>query len=70
MKMPVSWHKERLANMGLSMEYILRQVEQLQCTLQRLADEHAVLREQIKRAEAEGRDGFDQEKFNIKRATQ
>ena len=70
MKMPVSWHKERLANMGLSMEYILRQVEQLQCTLQRAAEEYAVLREQIKRAEAEGRDGFDQEKFNIKRATQ
>jgi uncharacterized protein YdcH (DUF465 family) len=70
MKMPVSWHKERLANMGISMEHTLRQVEQLQCTLQRLADEHAVLREQIERAEAEGRDGFDQEKFGIKRAKQ
>ena len=70
MKMPVSWHKERLANLGISMEHILRQVEQLQCTLQRLAEEHAAYREQIKRAEAEGRDGFDQEKFGVKRAKQ
>ena len=70
MKMPVSWHKERLANLGISMEHTIRQVEQLQCTLQRLADEHAVLRAQIKRAEEEGRDGFDQEKFGIKRAKQ
>ena len=70
MKMPVSWHKERLANIGISMEHILRQVEQLQCTLQRLADEHAVYREQIKRAETEGLDGFDQEKFGVKRAKQ
>ena len=70
MKMPIAWHKERLANMGLSMERTLRQVEQLQRTLERLADEHAVLREQIKRAEAEGRDGFDEEKFGVKRAKQ
>ncbi len=70
MKMPVSWHKERLANMGRSMEFYLLQIQQLQYTLERLADEHAVLREQIKRAEAEGRDGFDQEKFGVKRAKQ
>jgi len=67
MKMPIAWHKERLTNMGLSMERTLRQVEQLQCTLQRLADEHAALREQIKRAEREGRDGFDPDKFGVRR---
>ena len=70
MKMPVSWHKERLANMGRSMEFYLLQIQQLQYTLERLADEHAVLREQIKRAEAEGRDGFDRDKFGVKRAKQ
>ena len=71
MKMPIAWHKERLANLGLSMEQILRQVQQLQCRLERLAHEHAVYREQIKRAEAEGRDGFDRDKFGVKReATQ
>ena len=68
MKKPVALHKEGLANLGRSMEHILRQVEQLQCTLQRLAEEHAVYREQIKRAEAEGRDEFDREKFGVKRA--
>ena len=68
MKMPMSWHKERLANIGLSMEHVLLQVQQLQCTLERLADEHAVYRAQIKRAEAEGRDGFDCDKFAVKRA--
>ena len=52
------------------MEHILRQVEQLQCTLQRIAEEYAVYRAQIKRAEAEGRDGFDREKFDVKRAKQ
>ena len=70
MKMPIAWHKENLANMGRSMEFYLLQIQQLQRTLERLADEHAVLREQIKRAEAEGRGGFDREKFGVKRAKQ
>lgn len=65
MKMPIAWHKERLTNMGLSMERTLRQVEQLQRTLERLADEHAVLREQIKRAEAEGITEFDPKRFKL-----
>ena len=70
MKEPIAWHKECLANLGISMEHTLRQVEQLQCTLQRIAEEYAVYRAQIKRAEAEGRDGFDSEKFDVKRAKQ
>jgi len=67
---PIACHKKNLANLGRSMEQILLQVQQLQCTLERLADEHAVYREQIKRAEAEGRDGFDREKFGVRRAKQ
>ena len=68
MKTPIAWHKESLANLGRSMEQVLLQIQQLQCTLERLAGEHAVYREQIERAEAEGRDGFDSEKFGAKRA--
>ena len=70
MKESIEWHKECLASLGRSMKLVLQQAEQMQCLLQRLAEEHAVYREQIKRAEAEGRDGFDREKFGVRRAKQ
>ncbi len=70
MKMPVSWHKERLANSESWLVQIGREIQTLQKALEKARDEHAVYRAQIERAEAEGRDGFDRDKFGVKRATQ
>jgi len=70
MKMPVSWHKESFANSERWLAQIGREIQTLQKAMQKAREEQAIYREQIKRAEAEGWDGFDREKFGVKRAKQ
>ena len=70
MKMPVSWHRECLANSESWLVQIGREIQTLQKALEKAREEQAIYRAQIKRAEAEGRDGFDREKFDVKRAKQ
>ena len=70
MKMPVSWHKERLANSESSLVQIGREIQTLQKAMEKAREEQAIYREQIKRAEAEGCDGFDRDRFGVKRAKQ
>jgi hypothetical protein len=68
MKMPVSWHKEVLANSESWSAETERRIQSLQAELQKAREKQAFYRAQIERAEAEGRDGFDEEKFGIRRA--
>ena len=70
MKMPMAWHEECLANSERWLVQIGREIQTLQKAMEKAREEQAVYREQIKRAEAEGCDGFDREKFGIKRAKQ
>lgn len=66
-KMPIKWHKECLKN---SEENLKRERKHHNEIAERLRDHelrNAIYREQIRRAEEEGRDGFDADKFNKKR---
>ena len=70
MKMPVSWHRECLANSESWSAETECRIQSLQAELRKAREEQAIYRAQIERAEAEDRDGFDREKFGIKRAKQ
>ena len=67
MKQSLEWHKEALKNLR---EYHAREQRRI-VALQERADEHAmeitILSRQIMRAEKEGRDGFDSDRFNMPR---
>ena len=69
-KMPVSWHKECLANSESWSAETECRIRSLQAELQKAREEQAIYRAQIKQAEAEGRDRFDRERFGVKRAKQ
>lgn len=63
MKQSIKWHKECLVN---SKGYLARMKDELQRLLTRvteLEEGTAFYEQQIQRAEKEGRDGFDSEKF-------
>jgi hypothetical protein len=63
MKMPLGWHKGCLKN---SLRYQEEQAEVLKQQIHRFRESRSKNRlhaAQIARAEAEGRDGFDDEKF-------
>lgn len=67
MKQTLKWHKDCLVNVTAHVERLRKDVErrvaELAADEQRLADYVA----QIERAEKEGLDGFDRDKFNVKR---
>lgn len=62
-KMPLSWHKESLNNQLIYLERERAHVEAMVASLART--EKGIRRhvQQIERAEREGKDGFDSEKF-------
>jgi len=67
-KRPLAWHKECLKNREA---YVSRKQAELESAAARLRQdnlENAIYREQIRRAEEEGRDGFDAERFNKSRS--
>ena len=68
MKEPIARHRECLANSESWLVQIGREIQTLQKALEKAREEQAVYRAQIKRAEEEGRDGFDREKFGVRRA--
>ncbi len=70
MKRRIVWHKGSLENLENWSAGIERDIQCLQDALQKAREEQAIYRAQIERAEAEGRDGFDREKFGVKRAKQ
>jgi hypothetical protein len=69
-KEPIAWHKECLANSERWLVEKWCEIQRLQEALERAREKQTFYRAQIERAEAEGRDGFDREKFGVKRAKQ
>ena len=64
MKRSIIWHKECLRNMENHYIGLSEQAERLIDKRDRVLRENAIYRAQIKRAIAEGRDGFYADKFN------
>ena len=67
MKQTIAWHKECLAN---SESWLLEEwckIQRMQEALEKAREWQTFYRAQIERAEREGRDGFDREKFGTKR---
>jgi hypothetical protein len=67
MKMPISWHRQVITNLKSSLEQLRDRVVRAQFDYDACAKRVAILNAQITRAEREGRDGFDAEKFNLSR---
>ncbi len=71
MRMPLAWHRERLANMVRHWERKAavwgREIQRLQEAMQQAREEQAVYRAQIERAEAEGQDDLEADMSSILR---
>lgn len=69
MKRSLSWHRECLANMMAHREKLRAEADSAQMRLRIATTDISELRNQIERAEREGRVEFDREKFNKKRSS-
>ena len=67
MKFPITWHEKCLGNSRLHLERDRRYVEGLAHRLQLLEAQIAFYAEQISEARQRGMDGFDSERFLVKR---
>jgi hypothetical protein len=66
-KMPLDWHKKNLKNQKDSLE---REEERLRSHItyvERQRLDYLIYKAKVDRAIAEGRDGFDSDKFNVER---
>lgn len=62
-KMPISWHQENLSNVCTYLAHKKQELALLQGECNRLERNIAILSHQIERAIAEGKDGFDAERY-------
>lgn len=62
-KMPIEWHKTNLVNIRSSVDSAEKEAIAAQNRFIRLRCDAGKLAAQIARAEAEGKDGFDQDKY-------
>ena len=67
MKMTIAWHKGNLLNMERYAEREAASLKNAADCLERHRERVRVLRRQIDEAEKEGRDGFDDERYMVKR---
>jgi hypothetical protein len=65
--MTIAWHKESLANMERYAEREAANLKDVAACLESHRERVRVLRLQIEEAEKEGRDGFDDERYMVKR---
>jgi len=74
MKMPIAWHRERLANMTRHWDRKAavwgREIQRLQELLQSASEERELYRSRIDQAEAEGQDDLEADMSSILRAKQ
>lgn len=68
MKHPLAWHRNCLQNMLQTLEGRRTELSHVREAVERLNTETVIYAHQIERAEREGRDSFDREKFNHKKA--
>ena len=70
-KMPLDWHRDRLKCVRQSLERereeLDRSIKNRQATISRLEGDIRFLEEQVAAAEKVGKDGFDEERFLVKR---
>lgn len=67
MKQGLQWHKECLKNRESHLEREEQELDRLLIAIERSRQEVALYKAQIKLAEKEGKDGFDSERYAIKR---
>lgn len=67
MKNPLDWHKRRLRNQRNTLVREERNLAMQQARVSQLKFNIERLQTQINRAEMEGRDSFDDERYNIPR---
>jgi len=68
MKFSILLHKKSLENQRVYYRSLVKDLERRQIEADKLLSEIEVLSTQISLAEKEGKDGFDSDKFNKKRA--
>ena len=67
MKQPISWHKECLKNLTRSAQEKIAAAQRAQADAERICRDVETLQMQITNAELAGKDGFDSEKYMVKR---
>ena len=67
MKMSIKWHEECLYNQKKSLEGYLRNLKHMQERVESLTKSTDFYESQIKEAREQGKDGFDSERFMVKR---
>ena len=65
MKHPIEWHKECFENRAKSLKRMIADLSELERQVYDAKIQLAIYSEQIQRAEREGLEGFDGDKFNI-----
>ena len=68
-RMPMDWHHECFENASRSLRGRRAEVERLAADLKRYEDDLAFYQQQIATANARRLDGFDRDRFLVKRAT-
>lgn len=63
-KMPIEWYKKNLANLKISVARAEEEAIAADSRYVRIRAEYLKLEAQISRAEEEGKDGFDQDKYH------
>jgi hypothetical protein len=63
MKMAMAWHEGCLRNLKLSVDGYQKRAAQAQADFERLAVQYSAYEKQIELAKAQGRDGFDPDRF-------
>ena len=66
--MPVKWHKECLKNQMASLTRLILERDHTMKQIHKVTNDVQQLAEQIARAEAEGKESFDADKYNIKKS--
>ena len=67
MKMSISWHQEVLSNIKASLLQKEKYLAQVMKDVQDSKDRVLMYEQQIERAEKEGKDGFDRDKYGQKK---
>ena len=65
MKMPVSWYEQNLSAMKSSLAREEKTLSNQENKVHRLKSNIAILKAKIDRAKSEGKDSFDQDKYNV-----
>ena len=69
MKMPIKWHEEGLNNSKRSLEAMEKQLITMQQRVQRARDAIEFSTYQLESAIKDGKDGYDDERYKVKRVT-